>query len=598
MKRVFTALALVFLLVTAAVADSAGHIQLNKPHTEPMIPKWGLGYMQSQWGYNEGGEPFGYDTQDGILNHARALRGLPNPYGDHRHPADIMVLDMYWCGGQVGDFSCWDWPNNMIWDKQKFPDPAAMVRELHDMDFKLMMNYHAGGIDTHRDDWMSAMRSHLDMGLDAPWLDFWTAGSAVETEIWKMLREHKGNDRRLMWMARHYTLPNTENAEGGQFDDDGIYQDGIGVQTPPDEDEVEKTMPVHWTGDVAGSWLGLQQSIEGIVYGPDGAMGGWSYLHSDTPGHSGVSGPEDGELAIRWIQFSDFTTGTRNHGWTPRDVWAWGPLIEEYSYFSRMLRYRLIPYTYTYLNRIWEQAIPLTLPIKYAYPGEADELKYQYLFGDHLLVAPVYRAAAEFPEEKMDVYLPKGEQWVDYWSHEIFEGGQTIRADVGEQQLKYIPLYVRMGAIIPVGPEIFHIDPSVHPDPLTLDIYPAVSGQSEFVFYDDDGESLGYQRGEFARTKFTVERSPEKIRIVLGESVGEYSGRPSSRNYILKVNLIDSEFRSVKMDGKELVFIEDPVELQSDAGRPGSWAMDQSNNILYVRVSTSTDLARTLEISQ
>jgi len=596
MKSVLLSLVLVFVSTSFVIAGEG--IKLNKPHTEPMIPKWGLGYMQSQWGYNEGGEPFGYDTQEGILNHARALRGLPGPYGDHRHPADVMVLDMYWCGGQVDGYSCWDWPENMTWDREKFPDPAAMIDELHGMNFKLMMNYHAGGIDSHHDEWMAAMKSHLEMGLDAPWLDFWTAGSAVESEIWQMLRQHKGDDKRLMWMARHYTLPNSENAEGGQFDEEGIYQDGIGKETPPNEDEIEKTMPVHWTGDVVGSWLGLQQSIEGIVYGPDGAMGGWSYLHSDTPGHSGVSGPEDAELAIRWIQFSDFTTGTRNHGWTPRDVWVWGPLIEEYSHFSRMLRYRLIPYTYTYLNRIWEKAIPLTLPIRYAFPGEADALKYQYLFGDHLLVAPVYKAAAEFPDERMSVYLPKGNQWVDYWTHAVYEGGQTVLADVGEKNRKHVPLYVRRGAIIPMGPAIYFIDPSVHPDPLTLDIYPPESGSAEFVFYDDDGETLGYQRGEFARTRFSVERSDGKIEVALGASVGEYAGKPGSRTYILKLNLIDEDYTRVTMAGQKLLPGADFKELMSEEGQPGTWALDQDKSVLYVRVKVVTDAAHTIVISQ
>lgn len=442
------------------------------------------------------------------------------------------------------------------------------------------------------------MEGHFELGLDAPWLDFWTAGSEIEKEIWGLLRKHRGDNKRLMWMSRHYALPNSENAEGGEFDDAGVYQDGIGIETPPNEDDIEKTMPVHWTGDVAGSWLGLQQSIESIVYGPDGAMGGWSYLHSDTPGHSGVSGPEEGELAIRWIQFSDFTTGTRNHGWTPRDVWVWGPLIEQYSFFSRMLRYRLIPYTYTYLNRIWEEAIPLTLPMKYAFPGEADELKFQYLFGDQFLVAPVYKAAADFPEQKMDVYLPKGEQWVYYWDHAIYEGGQTVKVDVGKQHMKHVPLFVRRGAIIPMGPEIFHIDASVHPDPMTLDIYPRASGQSEFVFYDDDGETLDYQKGAFARTKFSVEKSSGNIKVHLGASQGNYTGKPDTRNYIVKINLINAEYKSVERAGKMLTFTDSFTDLLSEAGPIDTWALDEENRTLYIRVRTSTDQPQVLFISE
>lgn len=585
-------------LVPPAVAPASPvGLNLNRPKTEPMIPKWGLGFMQSQWGYGSAEAPFGYDTQEGFLNHARALRGLDNPYGDHTHPADIMVLDMYWCGGTVGDFSCWDWPNNMRWDHAKFPDPKAMMDELHAMNFKVIMNYHAGGFESHNQEWMAAMQSHLDAGLDAPWLDFWSGGSKAETQIWNKMRSHFGEDKRLMFMARHYTLPNTENAEGGEFNAAGVYQDGIGKETPPNEDDIEKTMPVHWTGDVVGSWLGLEQSIEGVVYGPDGAMGGWSYLHTDTPGHSGVVGPQSTELALRWIQFSDFTTGTRNHGWTPRDVWSWGEMAEEYSYFSRMLRYRLLPYIYTYTNVIWEQAIPLTRPMKLAYPGQADHLKFQYMFGDELLVAPVYKSAADFGGA-MDVFLPAGEQWVDYWNHKVYNGNQTVKADVRVENLKHVPLFVKRGSIIPMGPEILYIDTAVHPDPLTLDIYPKCAGESRFTLHDDDGESLGYQRGEYARTEFAVEKFADNLRVDVGPSVGEYSGKPKQQNYLLKINLIDEAYRKVKHNNTELTYVNDFNALLEPQAVAGTWALDAARKILYVRFSTEVSQTNTVVIEK
>jgi photosystem II P680 reaction center D1 protein len=114
--------------------------------------------------------------------------------------------------------------------------------------------------------------------------------------------------------------------------------------------------------------------------------------------------------------------------------------------------------------------------MKLAYPKQRDELRMQYMLGEEFLVAPVYKAAADFPDNKMDVYLPAGEQWLDYWSKELHEGGQTIAVDVSKDNDKYLPLFVKRGAIIPMGPEIFWIDPAQHADPITLDIYPLANG--------------------------------------------------------------------------------------------------------------------------
>lgn len=562
----------------------ASAITLNTPKTEPLIPKWGFGFMQSQWGYDIGTGPFGFDTQEGFINHARALRGLDNPYGDHLHPADIMVLDMYWCGGQTESYSCWDWPNNMRWDYEKFPDPEAMFATLEELNFKVFLNYHHGGFESHREEWLESMQQHLGWGATAPWLDFWTAGSEAETVIWNQLQAHHGEDKRIMFMARHYTLPNTENAEGGSFDEAGIFMEGIGIETPPNEDPSEKSMPVHWTGDVVGSWLGLQQTIEGIVYSTDGAMGGWSYLHSDTPGHSRVVGEDDAELAVRWIQFSDFTTGTRNHGYTPRWVWSWGNEAEQYSRDSRTLRYRLLPYIYTYARIIYDEAIPLTRPMLLAYPGQADENRHQFMFGEELLVAPVTNSAKDL-DNRFNVFLPAEDEWIDYWSHDVYAGGQTIPVDVSLENLGKVPLFVKRGAIIPMGPEIYHIDPSRHPDPLTLDIYPGTS-VSTFNFYDDDGESMGYQRGEYATTLIEVEPSEHRTLLRVNPSVGDYSGKPLTRDYIAKINLFEAEPSRVTINGNVLLHAE---RGSIDSPTNGNnWHFDKTLKQLWIRFGGDT----------
>ena len=549
---------------TTMVNDYSDSINLNPPRTEPMIPKWALGYMQSGWGKDANG----YDQQDNFIDHAKALRGIDNQFGKHKHPADIMILDMYWNGKE------WSWPGNMTWDPLLFPDPKAMFDELHAMNFKVMMNYHEGGFGK---EWLNLLKRDLNYGLDIVWLDFWKNDSSMEKQVWQLIQEHQGVDKRIMFMARHYARPNHHNNEsilGGDY------------MRAPDEEMIEKSMPVHWTGDVVGDWHGFAESIEAIVYSEDGAMGGWSYLHTDTPGHTKG---EDPELASRWIQFSDFSSLTRNHGTTGRDVWSWGPQVEENSYFSRMLRYRLLPYFYTYCFEIWQQAMPLTRPMKLAYPNQRDELRMQYMLGEELLVAPVYKAAADFPDNKMQVYLPAGEQWLDYWSKALYEGGQTITVDVSKGNDKFLPLFVKRGAIIPMGPEIFWIDPAQHADPITLDIYPLANGQSSFTLYDDDGVSMQYQQDHYAQTAITVNASTKNITVTVGATKGDYEGKPETHNYVLKINLLGKRnISQALLNGKKIKRLaKKPDENQANEQAAGWW-INPASKLLYVSFTTQS----------
>ncbi len=537
----------------------SNEIKLNPAYTEPMLPKWALGYMQSGWG----DEAEGYSSQEKLIEHAKALRGKKSSYGRHKHPADVLVLDMYWNGKD------WQWPGNMTWDKVNYPDPKAMFDQLHKQHFKVMMNYHEKGFGKT---WLKQLKRDLDYGVDIVWLDFWKKGSAYEKQVWKALKEHHGNDKRIVFMARHYARPNTNNQEAILGGD---------KMRKPDEHNIEKTMPMHWTGDVLGTWAGFAETIDGIVYSEDGAMGGWSYLHSDTPGHTDGTDPE---LATRWMQFSDFSSLTRNHGVTGRNVWSWGKEVEQHSYASRMLRYRLLPYIYTYTREIWDKALPLTRPMKLAYPGQKDKLRYQYLFGDEFLVAPVYKSADSFTDGKMDVYLPKGEQWVDYWNKGIYDGGQTIKHDVATE-LGEIPLFVKRGAIIPMGPKKFWIDPKRHANPITLDVYPKQKGLSSFTLYDDDGESLAYQRGEFSKTTFTVDAQDGQLSIKLGEVTGDYKGKPKSQNYILKINLLGQTYNKLSLNNKKLQRKAEHRALLYNSQAINAWAIDADNNILYIKLS-------------
>src|SRR5207247_448932 len=112
----------------------------------------------------------------------------------------------------------------------------------------------------------------------------------------------------------------------------------------------------------------------------------------------------------------------------------------------------------------------------------------EFLFGSGLLVAPVLRAEVT----QREVYLPAGE-WYDFWTGERREGGRGFAQPV---TLESIPVFVRGGGFIFRQPVVQHTG-EMAGQPLLVDVYPA--GQSTASSYEDDGESLDYQRGAFLR---------------------------------------------------------------------------------------------------
>jgi alpha-D-xyloside xylohydrolase len=167
----------------------------------------------------------------------------------------------------------------------------------------------------------------------------------------------------------------------------------------------------------------------------------------------------------------------RAHGHTaPREPWAYGePALSIFRRYAQ-LRYRLLPYLYSAARRAAE-GIPLVRPLVYEYPGDRTtyHIDDQYFLGPDLLVAPMFQ-----PSGSRRVYLPEGSWW-DYWTDRRLEGARWIEY---EANLETIPLFLRAGAVITMGPELQFADEQPW-DPLSFDIYPASPGISDFQINDD-----------------------------------------------------------------------------------------------------------------
>jgi alpha-glucosidase (family GH31 glycosyl hydrolase) len=191
------------------------------------------------------------------------------------------------------------------------------------------------------------------------------------------------------------------------------------------------------------------------------------------------------------------------------------------------------------------------------------------------LVAPVYADLLS-----MEIYLPKGNEWIDYWNHQIYKGGQIIDYDTADAEK--LPLFVRADSLIPMRAEADWIDPGAHENPLYPDVYPS-SQPGSFTLYEDDGVTTEYQSGRFAKTAFEARREQnEDLTISEGESQGSYTGKPTSRSLEITVQLADKPPASVTKNAQPLAHLETAEALRASSE---GWRYDPQGHVVVVKVN-------------
>lgn len=446
------------------------------PHLPPI---WSLGYMQSHRTLA---------SRDEVLGIAKTFR-------EKKLPCDALIyLGTGFCpsGWNTGHGS-------FTFNNDVFPDPQAMLRQYHEEHFKIVLHV-VPPYDLHG--------KVTDTGVAAQ-----VPGDAAPYWAEHMPLEEIGVDG--WWPDEGDLLP-----VEARLDRNEMYWDGQ-VRAHPER----RPFALHrngyaglqrfgwlWSGDIDSNWKALAAQVAnginvglcGIPYwGTD--TGGFIPTHEFTP-----------ELYVRWFEFSAFCPLFRSHGraWKLRLPWGWdmgtpGPLegaqalgdwpppqdlhdtrVEPICRKYLELRYRMLPYVYSSAEQAHRTGLPLMRALWIDWPQDqravttADE----YLWGDHFLVAPVLEAGAS----RRTTYLPAGAWW-DFWNNKRVEGGAEVGRDV---DLETIPLYVRAGAIVPMGP-VRQYASEASDEPVTLTIYPGADGK--FSWYEDDGSSFRYRQGEFTR---------------------------------------------------------------------------------------------------
>jgi alpha-D-xyloside xylohydrolase len=277
-----------------------------------------------------------------------------------------------------------------------------------------------------------------------------------------------------------------------------------------------------WSGDISANWITLRRQIAaGLSFN----MSGIPYWTTDV---GGFFRPKDQytseayhELLVRWFEYGAFCPIFRIHGYQSKaEIWNYGQQVEDILKGYDDLRYRLLPYIYSAAWRVTKnhQSIMRSLPLEFSSDRSAREISDQFMFGDALLINPVTTEGAK----ERTLYLPAGQDWIDFWTGKRVRGGQSINA---EAPLNRIPIYGRVGSIIPFGP---HAESSsAKSDPIELRIYAGAS--AKFTLYEDEGDSYDYERGVYS--EIPIHWDDNSGLLTIGDRRGRFQGMLETRTF-------------------------------------------------------------------
>jgi alpha-D-xyloside xylohydrolase len=242
-------------------------------------------------------------------------------------------------------------------------------------------------------------------------------------------------------------------------------------------------------------------------------VGGFDYPpqafdHSERSGQWFLAeGAQDPVVYVRWLQFGVFSSHVRAHGKQPREPYAYGPEVEAIARRYLKLRYRLLPYIYSQAVQSARTGLPMAraMALEFQDDPTTHHLDLQYLFGDSFLLAPVVRH-----DHRCRVYLPAGD-WLDYWTKETVTGPRWLDLEV---PLDTLPLWVRAGAIVPMGPEMAHTGEKPL-EPLTLELYQP-EGEASTLIHDEDRPDIPVRYVRYGDSLIVeIGPSPGAIEVVL-----------------------------------------------------------------------------------
>ena len=506
-----------YVVIYGPSADNVIATYRNLSGNVPLLPRWAYGFWQCKERYTSG----------------KNLVETVEEFRKRNIPMDVIVQDwQYW--GNNG----WGVPQ---FDATNYSDPAGFIKKLHTLNAHFNIS-----IWSNPDKYSVIGKEFASKDLyipDTKWLDYFNP--VTRETYWKTLKENLfayGVDS--WWMDA--TEPENDALHGTRtylglgdfyrltypmFVSRAVYD---GQRETTSEKRVciltrsaflgqQRYGTINWSGDIAGTWESYKRQI---VAGLDYTMTGMPYWTTDIggffrPGKSQYTDTNYQELLTRWYQWGAFNPIFRIHGYqSETEPWKYGQQVEDDMRKMLNLRYRLLPYIYSEAWQITENGSTVMRPLVMDFRQDTAALNrsFEYMFGKAFLVAPVTEPDAR----NWNVYLPGTGFWYDFWTGKRFAAGQTT--DVAAP-LDRIPLMVRAGSIIPMGPFIQYS--TERSDPVEIRIYPGANG--EFTLYEDQNDGYGYEKGQYSTIELKWNDSVHMLNI--GNRRGDFPGMLKERTF-------------------------------------------------------------------
>jgi len=487
----------------------------------PMLPKWAYGFFQSK---------DRYVSLDEIQEIARRYR-------QEHIPLDAMVQDWFWWkteGDPEFNANYHDVARDLaalheenvhamisVWG---LLDPASETYK--ELDAKHLLVPYAHVYDATSPEaralyWKRLPGALLAQGWDAFWLD-----SAEPEEYWPHMGDAILSNKRLaIGNGAEYTnvFPLVHTLGVQEHWKAAIDRKRVFLLTRSAFLGQQRVGATVWSGDVYGTFWGLSHQV---AAGLNFALSGYPYWTTDIggywPPHDGsLDEPTYRELYTRWFEFGAFCPIFRTHGHRPdNEIWTY-PSIEPTLILYDKLRYRLMPYIYSLAWKVSSEDYTIQRPLVMDWRADAKtwNLGDEFMFGPALLVSPVLKAEAT----RRTVYLPAAAAWYDFWTGATVQGSGEIETDA---PLDRMPLFVRAGSILPMGPEIEYA--AQNPEgPIELRVYRGADGK--FDLYEDAGDSYDYQKGQHAVIPIRWDESAGVL--TLGAREGSFPGMVRQRTF-------------------------------------------------------------------
>jgi alpha-D-xyloside xylohydrolase len=562
-----------YLYISSEVADVIDYYFLYGPEFDKIVAEYrdltGQAPMFGRWAYGFWQCKNRYKSQDEIL-------GVAKKYRDLHIPVDDIVQDWFW----------WNRKGEFVFNKN-YPDPKGMIDQLHSEHFHLMISiwpffepgsknydfmqskgwfvdkfkyakppyhtdamavYDATSPEARKYYWDEVNKGLFSIGADAWWMD--TTEPETEGQEENILLNHTlaaGSGNRYV---NTYPLLDTEAVYQGQRS--ASEQKRVFILSRSAFAGSQRNAVTAWSGDINSDWFSFRRQIPA---GLNFAVSGMPYWTTDIGGFvfGSPADPAFRELFIRWFQYATFNPILRVHGTRKPDeneLWSYGPDAQNILVNFDRLRYRMLPYIYSLAWKTTSESYTPMRPLVMDFREDprAQNIGDQFMYGPAFLVNPV----TEPQSETRAVYLPQA-KWYDFWTGSTVDGGRMISAIT---PLGRMPVYVRAGSIVPLGPEE-EWSTEKPADPIELRVYRGADG--DFTIYEDENDNYNYEKGVYAT--IPLHWDDESKTLMIGERKGQFPGMLDTRtfrvvfvqeNHGVGVNASDEADKVVQYSGKPI----------------------------------------------